>query len=118
MHLLNMMRSLEKDWWFLCHGFDTVPGMHGSRGVEVGWCSCWSQVELCGGAAAPAMLSVQVNSVEDPLCELLQLGRRVLRLLLEPLVVLPKPFDLSLKLLLLLSLLQRKLTAKHHEHSD
>lgn len=71
-------------------------------------------MELDDGAAAPAVLSVQVDGVEDPLCELLQLGRRVLRLLLEPLVVLPKPLDLSLKLQLLLSLLHGQ-NIRHHK---
>lgn len=51
--------------------------------------------------------SVQVDGVKDPLCKLLKFGSRVLRLLLEPLVLLPQTFDLSLKLQLLLSLLTR-----------
>lgn len=51
--------------------------------------------------------SVHVNGVEDPLGELLELGSRGLRLLLQPLVVLPEPLDLSLEPQLLLALLGR-----------
>lgn len=51
--------------------------------------------------------SVHVNGVEDPLGELLELGSRGLRLLLQPLVVLPEPLDLSLEPELLLPLLGR-----------
>lgn len=49
--------------------------------------------------------SVHVDGVEDPLCELLQLGGGCLRLLLQPLVVLPQPLDLPLQPQLLLTLL-------------
>lgn len=52
--------------------------------------------------------SVHVDSVEDPLGELLELGGRGLRLLLQPLVVLPEPLDLSLEPQLLLALLERR----------
>lgn len=51
--------------------------------------------------------SVHVNGVEDPLGELLELGSRGLRLLLQPLIVLPEPLDLSLEPQLLLALLGR-----------
>lgn len=51
--------------------------------------------------------SVHVDGVEDPLGELLELGGRGLRLLLQPLVVLPEPLDLSLEPQLLLALLGR-----------
>lgn len=49
--------------------------------------------------------SVHVDGVEDPLGELLQLGSGGLRLVLQPLVVLPQPLDLSLKTQFLFSLL-------------
>lgn len=51
--------------------------------------------------------SVHVDGVEDPLGELLELGGRGLRLLLQPLVVLPEPLNLSLEPQLLLTLLER-----------
>lgn len=51
--------------------------------------------------------SVHVDGVEDPLGELLELGGRRLRFLLQPLVVLPEPLDLSLEPQLLLALLER-----------
>lgn len=51
--------------------------------------------------------SVHVDGVEDPFGELLELGGRGLRLLLQPLVVLPEPLDLSLEPQLLLTLLGR-----------
>lgn len=51
--------------------------------------------------------SVHVDGVEDPLGELLELGGGRLRLLLQPLVVLPEPLDLSLEPQLLLALLPR-----------
>lgn len=51
--------------------------------------------------------SVHVDGVEDPFGELLELGGRGLRLLLQPLVVLPEPLDLSLEPQLLLTLLRR-----------
>lgn len=41
--------------------------------------------------------SVHVDGVEDPLSKLLELGGRGLGLLLQSLVVLPEPLDLSLK---------------------
>lgn len=49
--------------------------------------------------------SVHVDGVEDPFGKLLELGSRGLGLLLQPLVVLPQPLDLSLKSYLLLTLL-------------
>lgn len=52
--------------------------------------------------------SVHVNGVEDPLCELLELGSRCLGLLLQSLVVLPEPLDLSLKPHLFFTLLMEK----------
>lgn len=54
---------------------------------------------MCGSG------SVHVDGVEDPLGELLELGGGGLRLLLQSLVVLPEPLDLSLESHLLFTLL-------------
>lgn len=51
--------------------------------------------------------SVHVDGVEDPLGELLELSSGGLGLLLQPLVVLPEPLDLSLKSHLLFTLLYK-----------
>lgn len=52
--------------------------------------------------------SVQIDGVKDPLCELLQLGSRALRLLLKSLIVFPKPFNLCLQFQFLFSFLKEK----------
>ncbi len=52
--------------------------------------------------------SVHVDGVEDPLGELLELGGGGLGLLLQSLVVLPEPLDLSLKSHFLFTLLQKR----------
>lgn len=51
------------------------------------------------------LLSVHVDGVEDPLCELLELGGRGLGLLLQALVFLPQTLDLTLHPQLLLPFL-------------
>lgn len=57
--------------------------------------------------------SVQIDGVKDPLCELLKLGSRALRLFLQPLIVLPKPLNLCLKFQFLFPFLEEK--EKHSE---
>lgn len=52
--------------------------------------------------------SVHIDGVEDPLSEFLELGSGGLGLLLQSLVVLPEPLNLSLKPHLLVTLLQRR----------
>lgn len=64
--------------------------------------SAWVYELTCAGG-----VSVHVDGVEHPLSELLELGSRGLGLLLQSLVVLPQPFNLSLKPQLLFTLLQQ-----------
>lgn len=54
---------------------------------------------------AAAWLRLLVDGVEEPLCELAQLGRGCLRLLLQPQVVLPQVLHLRLQCCLVLLLL-------------
>lgn len=65
------------------------------------------------------MGSVHVDGVEDPLGELLQLGRGVVGLLLQPLVVLPQGLNLGLQHHLVLLLLRgrRKAISAHTSFS-
>lgn len=52
--------------------------------------------------------SVQIDGVKDPLCELLELGSGALRLLLQSLIVFPKPFNLCLQFQFLFSFLKEE----------
>jgi len=75
--------------------------------VKVSPMSVWSSGSLltltvfCDG-------SVQIDGVKDPLCELLELGSRALRLFLQPLIVLPKPLNLCLQFQFLFPFLGKK----------
>lgn len=74
-----------------------------------------AQLSLSGRtplAAAPSQ-SVHVDGVEDPLGELLELGRSAVRLLQEALIVFAQALDLNLQGRLGILLLQGR---EHSEH--